>query len=90
MSIPSAIVLFAVVWFVVMFVILPIRLRTQGDEGDVVEGTHAGAPANFRLGRTMLIVTGVTTLVWGVLVWVIASGMISIADFDWTSRGKGP
>ena len=31
MAITSAIVLFAVIWFLVMFITLPIRLRTQGD-----------------------------------------------------------
>lgn len=83
MSITSAIVLFAVTWFLVMFLVLPIRLRTQGDEGEIVEGTHAGAPANFRLKRTMLIVTAVTTVLWGLEMWVILSGMITVRGFDW-------
>ncbi len=32
MGITSALVLFAVIWFMVLFVTLPIGLRTQGDE----------------------------------------------------------
>ncbi|HHL21464.1 MAG TPA: DUF1467 family protein [Aliiroseovarius sp.] len=86
MSITSAIVLFAVTWFLTMFVVLPIRLRTQGDEDDIVEGTHAGAPADFRLGRTMLIVTIITVVLWGLEFAVITSGMISVRDFDWFGR----
>ena len=46
MSIVSAIVLYAVLWFLTLFVVLPIRLETQGDRGEIVPGTHAGAPSN--------------------------------------------
>jgi len=57
MSVTGAAVLFVVIWFMTMFVVLPIRARSQADAGDVVPGTPEGAPAEFRLGRTMLIVT---------------------------------
>lgn len=82
MSITSALVLFAVIWFLVMFVTLPIGLRTQGDENEVVPGTQAGAPANFRLKRTVIIVTLVTAVLWAVVFTVITSGWISVRDFD--------
>jgi predicted secreted protein len=82
MSITSALVLFAVIWFLVMFVTLPIGLRTQGDENEVVPGTQAGAPANFRLKRTVVIVTLVTAVIWTVVFAVITSGWISVRDFD--------
>ena len=51
MSIISAIVLFAIVWFMVFFIALPIRLKTQGDVGEIVPGTHAGAPAEHQLKK---------------------------------------
>jgi len=86
MSITAAIVLYIVIWFVVMFVTLPVRLRTQGDEGDVVPGTHAGAPANFRLGRTVVIVTLIATIVWAVVAGIIVSGWITVEDIDWFNR----
>lgn len=82
MSITSALVLFAVIWFLVMFVTLPIGLRTQGDENEVVPGTQAGAPANFRLKRTVIVVTLVTAVLWAVVFTVITSGWISVRDFD--------
>jgi predicted secreted protein len=78
MSVTGGIVLFVVVWFLMMFIILPIRARSQADAGEVVPGTHAGAPADFRLKRTMLIVT-----LWAVLVWGILAAIISIEDLDW-------
>ena len=89
MSITAGAVLFVVIWFITMFVTLPITLRTQGEAGEVVPGTHEGAPANFRLGRTLLIVTGLTIAIWGLTVWVILSGIISVEDLDtWGVLGE--
>lgn len=82
MGIAPAIVLFAVVWFLTIFVVLPFRLKTQGEMGEVVPGTQAGAPANFRVGRTMLIVTGIAVVIWLTLVLVIAFSGLTVRDID--------
>jgi predicted secreted protein len=86
MSITAAIVLYVVIWFVTMFVVLPIGLRTQGDEGEIVPGTHAGAPANFNLKRTLIIVTIAGTIVWAIVSGIILSGWITVEDIDWFNR----
>ena len=83
MAITSAIVLFAVVWFMVMFIVLPIGRRTQGDDGEVVPGTQAGAPVNFNLRRTMMIVTAIALVIWAIICAVIISELISIRDLGW-------
>jgi predicted secreted protein len=89
MSITAGAVVFVMIWFLTMFVTLPIILRTQGEAGEVVPGTHEGAPADFRLGRTLLIVTAATLVIWGVVVWIITSGLISIEDLDtWGVMGE--
>ncbi|MGJ8585181.1 MAG: DUF1467 family protein [Marinosulfonomonas sp.] len=82
----SAIVLFAVIWFLVLFVTLPVHLRTQGDVGEVVPGTQAGAPVNFNLRRTVIIVTLISIVVWAVIAGIILSGVISVRDIDWFGR----
>lgn len=83
MSITAAIVLYAVIWFMTMFLTLPVRLRTQGDEGKIVPGTHAGAPVNFSVKRTMLIVTGIAAVLWAIIAGIILSGVITIEHMDW-------
>ena len=89
MSITAGAVVFVVIWFLTMFIVLPITLRTQGEAGDVVPGTHEGAPADFRLGRTMVIVTLVTLVLWAIVVSIIVSGVISIEDLDtWGVMGE--
>lgn len=37
--------LYFIVWWTVLFAILPIRIRTQSDLDDIVPGTEPGAPA---------------------------------------------
>ena len=86
MTIVSAIVLYAETWFMTMFIALPIGLRTQGDDGVVVEGTHAGAPSNYNPRRKAVIVTLVAFVIWAIIVGVIYSEVLSWRDFDWTAR----
>ena len=82
----SAIVLFAVIWFMVLFIVLPIGMRTQGDEGEIVPGTHASAPANFNLKRIVIIVTSISVVLWIVIAGIIFSGAITVRDLDWFGR----
>ena len=80
MNIVSALVLYAVIWFVTLFVILPIGLRTQEEDGEVVPGTHPGSPADFRFGRIFLIVTLVATVVFAIIAAIIISGIVTLSD----------
>lgn len=82
MSITAAIVLFAVTWFMVFFIVLPLRLTTQGDAGVVVPGTPPGSPAGFVVARKARITTVVTLVIWAGLCAVIVYGGISVRDFD--------
>jgi predicted secreted protein len=86
MGITSAIVLFAVIWFMVLFIALPIGLRTQGDEGEVVPGTMAGSPANLNMKRKLWIVTGISAVLWVVIAGIILSGAITVRDLDFFGR----
>lgn len=86
MGITGALVLLAVIWFVVLFVVLPLRLTTQGDAGEVVPGTQAGAPAELDLGRKLRVVTVVAFALWAVIAGIIVSGTVTLCDIDWFNR----
>ena len=82
MSITSALVLFAVLWFLTFLVLIHIRLKTQGDVGTVLLGTHAGAPEDHNLKKKAWITTAIAAVLWGLVTSVILSGSITIRDLD--------
>ncbi|MBD3788023.1 MAG: DUF1467 family protein [Sphingomonadales bacterium] len=88
MNLTGGIVLYAVIWFMVFFVVLPLRLQSQDEAGQIVPGTHASAPHDPRLRRKALITTGIATALWAVIATVILSGVITIQDLDWFDRIK--
>ena len=90
MTITAAIVLFSVTWFMVFFVVLPLRLVTQGDAGEVVPGTPRAAPHGFVVARKARITTLVTVVLWLIFAGVIMSGWISVRDLDWFGRMSPP
>ncbi|MGR3322738.1 MAG: DUF1467 family protein [Pseudooceanicola sp.] len=85
----SALVLYAVIWFMVLLIIAPMRIRTQADEGKVVPGTQSGAPEVHHLKKKIWITTGVALVLWVVLAGIIVSGWISVRDIDFFGR-MGP
>ena len=86
MTVTGAIVLFAVLWFLILFMALPIGVRSQSDEDDVVPGTPGSAPTQPMLKRKILWTTAITVAIWVPLVAIIASGWIHITDLDWFGR----
>lgn len=92
MTVTAAFVLYVVIWFMVFFVVLPLRLTTQGDAGTTLPGTHAGAPEDIGLGglgRKALITTGVAALLFAAVASVILWGPWGVRDLDWFGR-MGP
>lgn len=82
MNLTGGVVLYSVLWFLVLFVVVPIGQKSQADMGEVMPGTPAGAPGNLRWRRKLIITTIVTTLIWGTIAWVILGGLISRADLE--------
>jgi predicted secreted protein len=78
----SGFVLFAFVWFLTLLVVLPLRLKTQGDVGQVVNGTPESAPANLNLKRKMITTTIAAACIWAVLAYVIISGFVTVQALD--------
>ncbi len=82
MQIISALVLLAVIWFMVLFVVLPLNLRTQSEDGSIVPGTPGSAPTDPQLRRKAKIVTLVSLPIWVVACAIIISGVVTVEDFD--------
>lgn len=82
MGIVSGIVLFAVIWFLTLFIVLPQRLRTQGEAGEVEPGTPASAPDEAHLVRKFKLVTLISAGLWVLIAGVIVSGVVTVEMID--------
>ena len=76
----TAIVTYLTLWWIVLFCVLPIGVRSQAEMGDIVEGTDPGAPAFPNMKKKLLWTTLITAVVWGLLTLIIMSGWISLAN----------
>jgi len=86
MTITGAFVLFAVIWSMTMFVVLPLGLRTHGDEGTEDADTPAFTPLNANIKAKVKRTTLITLALWIPLCAVIMSGVIGIEDIDFYGR----
>ena len=57
MNLVGGVVIFLSSWWMCLFVVLPIGVRGQFEDGDIVEGTEEGAPAAHMMPKKMLWAT---------------------------------
>jgi len=86
MSVTSAFVLFAVIWFLTFLIVIPFRIKTQGDLGVVLKGTQAGAPEVHDLRRKAIITTGLSLILWLLITILIVFEIVTIEDIDFFGR----
>jgi len=82
----AALILWLVMWFMFLFIILPLRLKTQDESGEVTPGTPASAPINPNLKKKFILVTILTTVVWIPIVVIVVMKWITVADLDFFHR----
>lgn len=66
----SAFAIFFIIWWVVLFTILPIGVRGQHETDNIVPGTEPGAPIRPDLRKKALITTAISIAVFGVFYYV--------------------
>ena len=86
MSVTSAFVLFAVIWFLTFLIVIPFKIKTQGDMGVVLKGTQAGAPEVHDLRKKAIITTGLSLILWLLITILIVSEIVKIEDIDLFGR----
>lgn len=80
--------IYFVVWWIVLFAVLPLRVRSQREVGEVVPGSEAAAPARPELGRKAVITTVVAGLVCAGL-WSLLNSGLALDDIPVLPRFSG-
>jgi predicted secreted protein len=84
MPIFSIFAIYFIIWWLTLFIVLPIGLRTQAEENEVVPGSVESAPARFRALRVFLltsVLAAVIHLAWYVLSVRFGYGLDAIPQF---------
>ena len=72
MAIATAIAIYFLIWWIVLFAVLPWGVRAQGEEG--APGTDPGAPRVPRLKAKLVWTTIVAGVVWAICAVIYAKG----------------
>jgi predicted secreted protein len=78
MSVSFSIAVYFIIWWLVLFAVLPFGVRTQGEADSTVPGTPASAPAAHRMKRTALITTVVSAVLFALLYLTLTRKWISL------------
>ncbi|MEQ1648916.1 MAG: DUF1467 family protein [Hyphomicrobiaceae bacterium] len=75
-----ALALYFIIWWVMLFAVLPFGVRTQSDDGAVIQGTSAGAPTEARMLRVALLTTIVASTVFSLVLIAMAARLIPLGS----------
>ncbi len=76
MNVWTGIAVYIVIWWVVIFMVLPWGVRPVGAE-DIAKGHASSAPRQPRILTKMVVTTVIAALVWVGVYFLIESGAIS-------------
>ncbi len=83
MNIVGSVAIYFVCWWVTLLMVLPIGVRTQGEEGEIIPGTVASAPVIPRMGRKLLLTTVLAFIPWSLGFAILELDVLSFADFPY-------
>jgi predicted secreted protein len=78
MPITTALASFFLIWWVVLFAVLPWGVRSQHEGGEMAPGTDPGAPMQFRVGQKLLWTTLVALVVFAAFYTVYVEHVVTL------------
>ena len=74
MNLASGIAIYFVIWWTVLFTVLPFGVRNASEAGEVVQqGNEAGAPVVHGMLRKILITTVISAAVFAAIYWALVN-----------------
>jgi len=77
-SVTSALAIYFVLWWIVLFAVLPFGVRSQIEAGEHVEGSDPGAPAVPMMLRKLFWTTLVSAIIFALAVYAYQMGWLNI------------
>jgi predicted secreted protein len=86
MTLVFALATYFVIWWIVLFAMLPIGVRTQDEEGEVSPGTTESAPRYPNLLPKMVATTLISTIVFAGVYAIVVHQLIALDDIPFLPR----
>jgi predicted secreted protein len=80
MSLATSIAIYFLIWWVVLFAVLPWGVRSQHESGEIAPGSDPGAPTIPRLKRKLVWTTIVAALVFALWDVVYTYRLVTLDD----------
>lgn len=80
MSLVSSIAIYFIIWWLVLFTVLPWGVKTQKELNDITPGTAESAPKNPRMLSKILATTLIAGAVFSVVYVVLTYRLITLDD----------
>ena len=78
MPVTTAVAIFFLIWWVVLFAVLPFGVRSLHEDGDMAAGTDPGAPVIPRLGRKLFLTTVVASLIFAACYVIYVNHLVTL------------
>jgi predicted secreted protein len=78
MPVTTAIAIFFLIWWIVLFAVLPWGVRSQQEDAEVAPGTDPGAPAIPNLRRKLVWTTLVSVVVFAACYVIYVERLITL------------
>ncbi len=77
-TLSTAFAIYFVLWWVVLFAVLPFGIKSQQEEGETPAGTDPGAPAVPGMGKKLLWTTLISAILFGIAWWAYLAGYLNV------------
>ena len=79
MSYTEMFVIYVIMWWLVLFMVLPFGI-TRVDPDTLLPGQDPGSPAKGRMVRKLIITSGISAVLLAIYYLIATSGLISFRD----------
>lgn len=75
MSLTGTLAIYFVVWWLVLFAVLPWGVRTQAEDGEIVPGSNPSSPVRPLMARKVAVTSLIAAVIVALIWWANAAGL---------------
>jgi predicted secreted protein len=73
LGLTGSIIFFLIIWWLILFVLLPINIQNNASEINGYDGNDRGAPNNPQLFKKFIITTIISVILWSIIYFLLSN-----------------